>query len=123
MTTLAFLLPAGLVIDADVVVPVSVHEAVVAVAERSGADSIFAGAGWLQHAWASLKGGRAPVVVVIAAVATVFVLPFALSFCLGFSLGLGELDLAIGLCDLLKVERRGCGKEEGNRSEGLHLWT
>ena len=50
-----------LVIDADVVVPVGVHESVVAVAERGSVKDLLAGAGGLQHSWASLKSGWAAV--------------------------------------------------------------
>ena len=63
---------AGLVINADFVIPVRVHVAFVAVAKRGVAQGNLAGARWLLHAWAFVEDWRAIVVgIVIAAVAVV----------------------------------------------------
>ena len=69
MVVLVFLAAffASLVVDADVVVPVRVHAAVVAVAERSGAKSLLAGARRLQYARAALEGRWTIVVLRVGA--------------------------------------------------------
>ena len=59
---------ARLAVDADVVVPIGVHEAVVAVAQRTGLQGCLAGARRLQHARAPFKSRRAVVVAVAVAV-------------------------------------------------------
>ena len=58
---------AGAVIDADVVVPVGVHEAVVAVAEGASAEGLLGGAWHLDDARALVQHRRAVVVTVVVA--------------------------------------------------------
>ena len=70
VVVLVFLLAAvfaSLVVDADVVGPVGVHAAVVAVAEGTGADGLLAGSRGLQHAGAALESRRTMVVFGIGA--------------------------------------------------------
>ena len=78
---------AGLsVIDTDVVIPVRVHLALVAVAEGSPVQDRLTGTWKLIHAGASLQGGRATVLVfAVAIVVTVAGLS------VGSDLGLAEL--------------------------------
>ena len=76
---------ASLAVHAEVVVPVGVHEAVVAVAERSGTDGLLAGTRGLKDTRASLKGGRAPVVIIrvaaaVAVVVAVTITAFSIDF-------------------------------------------
>ena len=89
-----------LVIDADVVVPVSVHEALVAVAERGSVKDGLAGTGRLIHAGTSLQGGRATVVIVAVAI----VIPVA-GLSVGFNFCLAELGWYCS--NLLKVDGSG----------------
>ena len=70
---------ARLVVDTDRVVPVGVHESVVAVAERTGAESLLAWAWRLKHAGTTLKGRRAVVVIVGTATAVVMMIVMIIS--------------------------------------------
>ena len=88
------------VIDTNVVVPVSVHEALVAVAEGGPIKDGLAGTRRLIHTGASLQGGRATVVVVTVAI----VIPVA-SLSVGFNFGLAELGWYCS--NLLKVDGSG----------------
>lgn len=67
-------------IDADRVVPVSVHEATVAVTKRPLAQSSLAGTRLLDYPWAFIEDGRA---VVVAFVVVIVGLRGGASFCLG----------------------------------------
>ena len=118
---------AGPVVDADVVLPVVVHEAVVAVAERTGTDGILARAWHLHDAGALVQHGRAVVLVVVVVAAVVRMMRRE-ELRRGISRGLDLRKLAfdgldgrsgVGLLDKDGVV--GCDEEGSDENEGLHL--
>ena len=92
-----------LVVDADVVIPVGVHEALVAVAEGGPFEDGLAGTGGLIDTGASLQGGRAVVLIVAVAVVPAVVVPVALG--VGFHFGLAKHGW--DFIDLLKADGSG----------------
>ena len=97
-----------LIIDADVVVPVGVHESVVAVAKRGSLQDGLASTGRLIDTWASLEGGRAIVLVVAVAIVPAFVMPVAaFRVVLGIDSHFGLAKLGWNCSDLLKVDCSG----------------
>ena len=95
-----------LIIDADVVVPVGVHESLVAVAKRGSLQDGLASTGRLIDTWASLEGGRAIVLVVAVAIVPAFVMPVAVAVRVGYS-HFGLAKLGWNCSDLLKVDCSG----------------
>ena len=114
---------AGPVIDADVVVPVGVHPAVVAVAERTSTEGLLARAWHLHDTGALVQDGRAVVLVVV--VAAVVALVRGRDPVLGLGLNLSELAFnGRDGCsaDLLHKDGGvGCDEEGSEESEGFHL--
>ena len=102
---------AGVVVAADVVIPVSVHEAAVAVAERALVDGTLAGAGRLQNTGALLQSRRAVVVAIVTllAVASTSLL----------RVGLGEVGLDSGV--RLDLDGGDSGGEDSNGAKKFHL--
>ena len=99
-----------LVIDADVVVPVGVHESLVAVAKRGSLQDGLASTRGLIDTWASLEGGRAIVLVVAVAIVPAFVMPVAAVIgvvVLGFDSHFGLAKLGWNCSNLLKVDGSG----------------
>ena len=98
-----------LIIDADVVVPVGVHESLVAVAKRGSFQDGLASTGRLIDTWASLEGGRAIVLVVAVAIVPAFVMPVAVAVrvVLGIDSHFGLAKLGWNCSDLLKVDCSG----------------
>ena len=93
-----------LIIDADVMIPVGMHEALVAVAEGSPFEDGLAGTGRLIDTGASLQGGRASVTILTVAVVPAVVIPVA-----GLSVGchFGLAELVRNCSNLLKVDGSG----------------
>ena len=93
-----------LVVDADVVIPVGVHVALVAVAEWGPFEDGLAGTGRLIDTGASLQGGRASVAILAVAVVPAVVVPVA-GLGVGFHFGLAKHGW--NFIDLLKADGSG----------------
>ena len=118
---------AGLAIDTDVVVPVGMHESIVAVAQRTRLQGCLAGAGRLQHTGAPFQSRRAVVVAIAVGVAVrrtrlapVTILLVWWSELFDFDGGgLASVDVEFGFGDqgglgLVDLDGADCGGKHGN---------